>query len=132
MSSILGSRKTWGQTKNMGTDGTYTNSNSHELVSVPPFPIFSRKRQTQIADRLVDLLRVLEADRDAIHSGVLESELHCLRAILMTISELAAPAQLHADHTQPFLFQLANVIDHFLHVVRVVGVLISRAVHAGA
>ena len=31
----------------------------------------------------------------------------------MTVLELAAAAQLHANHPQPFLFQLVDVIDHF-------------------
>src|SRR6476620_5166310 len=92
----------------------------------------SRERQTHIRNRLVNLLCVLETDRGAIHARVLESEPHGLHTIVMTTLELTAAAELHADHAQPFLLQLVDVIDHFAHVVWVVGVLRGRAVHACA
>ncbi len=50
----------------------------------------------------------------------------------MTVLELAATAEFHADHTQPLLLQLLDVMDHFAHVVRMVGIFIGRAVHACA
>ena len=65
----------------------------------------------------------LEADRGAIYPRVLESEPHCFHTIVMTILELTATAQLHADHTQPFLLQCVDVINHFAHIVWMVGVL---------
>src|SRR5580700_12050008 len=80
----------------------------------------SPKRPIHVADRLVNLLPVLEADRRAIHSRVLESELHCFHTIVRTVLELAATAELHADHTQALLLQLLDVSDHFAHVVRMV------------
>ncbi len=57
---------------------------------------------------------------------------YCFHTIVMTMLELTATAELHADHTQPFLLQLVDVIDHFAHIVWVVGVLVGRAVHACA
>src|SRR6476620_3717488 len=92
----------------------------------------SRERQVHVADRLIDLLGVLEADRRGIHSRVLESEPHCFHTIVMIALELTAAAELHADHTQAFLLQLLDVLDHFAHVVWVVGVLIGRAIHTCA
>ena len=92
----------------------------------------SRKRQIHVADRLVDLLRVFESDRRGIDSCALESEPHCFHAIVMTLLELTASTKLHADHSQPFLFQRVDVIDHFAYVGWVVGVLIGRPVHTCA
>src|SRR6185295_1473252 len=60
----------------------------------------SRKRQIQIGDGLVDLLSILKADRSGIYLRVLESVLHCFHTIIMTVLELTAAAELHANHTQ--------------------------------
>ena len=67
-----------------------------------------------------------------VNPCILESEPHRFHAVVMTILELPAAAQLHADHTQPFILQLVDVIDHFAHVVGVVSVLVGRPVHARA
>ena len=91
-----------------------------------------RKRQIHVADGLVDLLRTLEADRGAVHARILESEPHRLHTVVVTILELPAAAQLHADHAEPFFLQQVDVIDHLAHVVGVVGVLVGRTVHARA
>jgi len=64
---------------------------SNKRASVFRQPQGSRERQVQIADRLVDLPRVLETNRGAVNSGILESELHGFHAVLMTILELTAP-----------------------------------------
>src|SRR5581483_977634 len=89
-----------------------------------------RERQVHVADGFVDFLRALEADRGAVHAGILESEPHGLHTIVVTMLELAAAAQLHADHSQPFLLQLVNVIDDLAHVIGMVGIFISRPIHA--
>jgi hypothetical protein len=91
-----------------------------------------RKRQIHVADGLINLLRALKANRRAVHPCILESEPHRLHTVVMAMLELTAATQLHPDHTQPFILQLVDVIDHFAHVVGVVGVLVGRPVHACA
>jgi len=48
-----------------------------ELLIESGCRLSSRKRQVQVADRLVNLLRVLETNRGAPHPRVLKSEPHC-------------------------------------------------------
>src|SRR5450631_988027 len=61
------------------------------------------QRQIQVAYGLVDFLRALEANRRAVHPCILEGKPHRLFAVVVTMVELTATAQFHADHTQPFL-----------------------------
>src|ERR1700728_125205 len=109
--------------KSGGCGGEYEKHRLPHPSPKPGQPHCSCERQIQIADRLVDLLRALEADRDRIHARVLEREPHRSHTIVMTVLELTATAEFHADHTQPFLLQLLDVIHHFAHVGWMVGVL---------
>jgi hypothetical protein len=68
----------------------------------------------------------------AIHAGILESEPHGFHAVVVAVHELASAAELHADHAQPVFLQLVDVIDHFAHVVGMIGVLGGWPVHARA
>jgi hypothetical protein len=69
------------------------------LASMTEIALASRERQIHVPDRFIDFLRVLETDRGAIHSRVLESEPHGFHTIVMTTLELTATAELHANHT---------------------------------
>ena len=75
------------------SQASLTDDYTETLVAV------SRERQIHVSNRLVDLLRVLETDRGAIHSRVLEGEPHGFHAIVVTPLELTATAELHANHT---------------------------------
>ena len=88
------------------------------------------KRQVHVADSLVDLLRTLEPDRGTVHARILESKLHRLDTIIVTILKLPPAAQLHADHAESFLLQKVDVINHFANVGRVIGVLGGWPIHA--
>jgi len=48
----------------------------------------------------------------------------------VAILELTSAAQLHTDHPEAFFLELVDVIDHFAHIVGVIGVFVRRPVHA--
>src|SRR5260370_11203924 len=66
---------------------------------------------------LVDFGRILETDRDRIHTAKIHGELHRGVAILRG-GESALAAQLHTDDAHPLRMNFLGVRDYFLHVDR--------------